>query len=815
MEDEKSVQGCLIEIDYVIEGEATTIRMTIKGADGKAYAVFDRSFRPYFYIAPNKGLSSDEVLAHEIVENGKVVKAEGVEAVEKRLFGEMKKTFKVYLKNAGMVPKFSGSLSKYGTTYENDIPFAKRYLVDKGIVPLRTYNFRLSENGESYGLIGFESGDFKEIELNSMCFDIETYNPVGMPRPDKDAIVMLSYSYVSGGKKGLGVITFKEVKDEKYRDVVKVAKDEKGMLTEFVRLLDELNIDIISGYNSTNFDIKYMMERANAIGFELTMSRFRGSERIESHGMVNRVKLAGRVHLDVYQIVRFVALVGAQESILKLGSYTLKNVYEAISKTKKTSIDRNDIYKMWVGSEKELEELVEYNLSDSVALQKVYDTLVPITMEITRTTGNTLSEVAVSTTSQLVEFMMMQVSQGFGEMIPNKPDDVEIKRRTAVPYEGAYVKTPEPGVYDNIGVFDFRGLYPSIIISHNIDPSSICTDCKDYFESPLGVKFNKEGKYISPVILKMLIEQRASVKKAYKKDPGNISLGARSQALKIIANSFYGYLGYPRARWYSRDAASSVTAYGRQYIQDTIARSDEAGLKVLYSDTDSIVVLLNDKTKEDALDFIKKVNASLPEFMELELEDFYSRGVFVGRKGDKEGDGKGAKKKYALLSQSGYIKIRGFELVRRDWSRIAQDTQRKVLETILKEGKPEVAVEIVKDVVKRLREGKVPLSELSISTKLSKKLSSYDIKSPEVSAAKKAIEAGFKSRNEVEHSVINYVVGKAGNSVSDKAVMVGMAKDYDADYYIDHQVIPATMRILKELNFKEEELKGLGKQNKL
>jgi DNA polymerase elongation subunit (family B) len=157
-----------------------------------------------------------------------------------------------------------------------------------------------------------------------------------------------------------------------------------------------------------------------------------------------------------------------------------------------------------------------------------------------------------------------------------------------------------------------------------------------------------------------------------------------SHALKIPSNSFFGYLGYPRSRWYSRECAGSITAYARQYIKEVINEAEKSKFDVIYGDTDSAVIRLGDRTKEDALKFMKDFNSKLPEAMELELEDFYVRGVFVGKKqGNKES--LGAKKKYALITESGRIKIRGFELVRRDWSKIARETQRKVLETILKE----------------------------------------------------------------------------------------------------------------------------------
>jgi DNA polymerase I len=237
--------------------------------------------------------------------------------------------------------------------------------------------------------------------------------------------------------------------------------------------------------------------------------------------------------------------------------------------------------------------------------------------------------------------------------------------------------------------------------------------------------------------------------------------------------------------------------------------ADAKGLKVIYGDTDSLIALMEQNSKEDALSFMKTYNASLPSPMELELEDFYNRGVFVGTKG---GSGAGAKKKYALISESGRIKIRGVELVRRDWSRVSRDAQRAVLETILKEGDPKKASDIVKETIRRLRAGEVPLSDVVVSTQLRKSIEGYDVKSPEVSAAKKAVQEGFKTKDEVENNIIGYIITKHGNTISDKARLEGMAKDYDPEYYINHQVIPATMKILKELGFEEDELKGMGKQ---
>ena len=803
------IEGIILDIDYLIRDAAGIIRVTVKGNDGRAYECFDPEFKPYFYLEKNTNLKNDFILSKisaSLQGSGNAT----VENVKKRVAGAEKELMKIITNNPLDIPKLNSTAVAYGKTYEYDIPFAKRYMIDKDLAPITNYFFELYDDKGRILIKSIKPSGGKSIpELNTMWFDIEVYNPLGVPRASSDPVIMISFSYKSHGKEGSSVMTYKKVE----RDFVTTLKNESEMISAFMKKVEELDIDIISGYNSANFDIKYLIDRSKKLGMRFSIGRFEGETRLEKHGLLERVKIPGRVHIDMYNVVKFISIVGASESILKLNSHTLKNVYEAITGDTKTNVDKISIFKLWDGTAEELDKLAVYNLSDSKALQKVYETFAPITIELSRVTGDVLSDTAVSTTGQLVDYLLMRNAYRAGEIVPNKPDEREIERRMRAPIEGAYVKTPDPGVYDRLVIFDFRGLYPSIIISYNIDPATVCTDCLDYYESPLGTRFDKTRKGIMPLILKYLVEQRKEIKKQYKKNMDDVFLGARSSALKILSNSFYGYLGYARSRWYSRECAGSVTAYGRQYIRDTIAAAEKEGFRVLYGDTDSVVLLLGDKTKEETLTFLKSFNEKLPEDMELELEDFYTRGVFVGKK--VKGGEAGAKKKYALISESGRIKIRGFELVRRDWSKIARETQRKVLETILKEGSPNHAADIVKNVIKELKEGKMKLSELAISTQLRKSIGNYDSTSPELEAAKKAVKKGLKRKDEVEHAVISYIITKHGSSISDKAELEEFAKDYDPDYYINNQVIPATMKILRELNFDEEELKGIGSQKKL
>ncbi|MDY6777398.1 MAG: DNA polymerase domain-containing protein, partial [Candidatus Nanohaloarchaea archaeon] len=276
----------------------------------------------------------------------------------------------------------------------------------------------------------------------------------------------------------------------------------------------------------------------------------------------------------------------------------------------------------------------------------------------------------------------------------------------------------------------------------------------------------------------------------------------RQYALKTLSNAFYGYLGYSSARWYSRPCAEATTYLGREYIHETIDIAEEMGLEVVYGDTDS-VFLKGEDVAVKADEFQERVNSHLPEFMELELEGNFVRGLFTYTE-----SGQGAKKKYALLGEDGSVKITGFEQVRRDWSRIAKQTQEEVIRKVL-ENDVEGAVEAVKKTIQRLQDGEVPVEDLKIYTGMTKKPENYDTKAPHVEAAKRAIERGVEIS---PGDTVDYVVTAGGGSISDRAELTRFADSYDASYYIDNQVIPVSLRVLKVFGYTKEQLRGEGKQ---
>lgn len=788
-----------IDAGYTVKKGKTYVSLLLKGKKTvKLYYQYD----PYFIVDAPAERAKELVSIKAARKNGEVTAPLRAEETEKKVGLEKKRVLKLYCREPSDVPLLKAKVPY--PCYEHNIPFARRFIYDLQLCPLYVLSYE-REGRRIRRILGVKQG---EPKLSVMSFDIETYNPMGAPREGKDPVIMISYC---GRRKG--VLTSKKSS----RKFVETLPGEKEVIDRFSGEVQDEDPDVLAGYNSSNFDLPYLKARAGITGARLRLGRFGEDIKLIKKGLSTGARLNGRVHFDLFPVVKFFGILG----IIKAQSFTLDAVAEDVLGAKKVKMKKEDIWQLW--DKGDIDHLCDYSMVDSELALSLAERFLTLLMELSSVAKMPLFETSLSTSGQLVENLLMYHASEKGGLIPSRPGGDTIAERMNAPIQGAFVKLPEPGIYENVAVLDFRGLYPSIIVSYNIDPGTLIQQSGGRqpetgndapgrcFISPTGAVFSKKETGLIPFVLDYLIDKRMEIKKAVKKldKSGDeyARMNARSNALKILANSFYGYMGYARSRWYSRPCAESVTAWGRKHIMETIEAAERRGFTVLYSDTDSVFLLY--KNRQDVLDFMNEVNRTLPEKMELELEGFYPRGVFVSK---RSGEGRGAKKKYALLGEDGRIKIRGFELVRRDWSKIAKETQRNVLEAILKEGSKEKAVKIVRETVARLQEGKVPLEMLAISTQLSRSPGSYEVASPELSAAKKMLRAGIPVE---KGSLIFYVVCKNGKTISEKAEPLELAKDYDADYYINNQVLPAVMKIMKELGYDEYSMKFGGKQKSL
>jgi len=786
----------LLDLDYIEEeterGMEATVRLWGKNGEGKSVVAWDRAFDPYFYYVPG-----DFPLAKERLEGVDEPRIKGVEEAEKILGKEEVKALRVYGSRPSDLPKLRDKLKGEGFDgerfYEYGMSFYRQYVVSKGLLPASWVLVKGKEVEKEGFDLAFEAGEVQALEgeeeapLKTLAFDLETYES-----QEGRGIIMLS---LAGDKKGYRkVLTYK---GEGYGDEVEVVGGEKELLQRFLEIVEEEDPDILLTYNGDGYDFRVLRERAEELGVELTMGR--GGSRLEfaRRGRVSSARLGGRVHIDLFSFVNL-ALAGHLETEV----LTLDAVAAELLGERKIEMEMEEMLEKW-RREEDLGKLARYSLKDSGITCRLGEQLLPQIYALCNLTAQTPYDCSRMSYGQLVEWFLIKEAHG-ERIVPNRPKWKELqKRRELEPYKGGFVREPVVGMHENLAVLDFQSLYPSIIASYNIAPETVNCDCCKGGEVE-GVRLCREKRGFIPSLLRGLIEERSRIKEKLEgvEEPlEHRTLDNRQYALKILANSTYGYFGYVGARWYCRDCARVTSALGREWIKKVMGMAEEEGFRVIYGDTDSLII-----KDGEPRSFLEKVNSQLPGIMNLEMEGRFARGLFV-----REKKGRGAKKRYALLDGKGGMKVRGFETVRRDWCSLAKRAQREILYILLSENSVPRATRHARRVIERLESKDVSLRDLIIYTSLTKAPGDYETTSPHVSAARKLEEKG---RVVKPGSVIMYVVVEGKGSISERALPVEFAtiEEVDSEYYIENQIVPAALRVLGVMGVDERELRGGGTQ---
>ncbi|WP_297070969.1 DNA polymerase domain-containing protein [Thermococcus sp.] len=540
----------ILDTDYFTEDGKPVIRI-FKKENGEFRIDYDRDFEPYIYALLKDDSAIEGVKKITAERHGSLVRVKRAEKVGKKFLGRPIEVWKLYFTHPQDVPAIRDRIRKHPAVvdiYEYDIPFAKRYLIDRNLVPME--------------------GD---EELKLLAFDIETFYHEG-DEFGSGPVLMISYADEEGAR----VITWKRV-DLPYVDVVST---EKEMIKRFLRVVKEKDPDVLITYNGDNFDFAYLKKRCEKLGINFVLGRDGTEPRIQRMGDRFAVEVKGRVHFDLYPVIRHT---------VNLPTYTLEAVYEAIFGKPKEKVYAEEIAASWESGEG-LERVVRYSMEDAKVTFELGREFLPMEAQLSRLVGQGLWDVSRSSTGNLVEWFLLRAAYRRNELAPNKPSGRELERRRGG-YAGGYVKEPEKGLWENIAYLDYKALYPSIIITHNVSPDTLNREgCREYNQAPqVGHRFCKDFPGFIPSLLGNLLDERQKIKKRMKATIDPIEkklLDYRQRAIKILANSYYGYYGYAKARWYCRECAESVTAWGRQYIEMSIREIEEKfGFKVLYADS--------------------------------------------------------------------------------------------------------------------------------------------------------------------------------------------------------------------------------------
>jgi len=811
-----------LDYDYFDYKGKNYIKLIGRTDKGKRVCVID-SFEPYFYAildnkTSNKKLKElkNKIEKIKIKSASRLTKIEKIELQEKNFLSKPVKALKIYLTNFKDAHPVADKLGfpEIIARRGYDLNLISLYISDKKISPLNWYKVAgeiLNNSQEFSGIDASLDIDLiikaesikpltseKKFIPKILAFDIEVDNvEIG-----KGEILMISL--VSDNLKK--VLTWKTCSS--YPNYVETHNSEADMLEAFIKYIKQQDPDILTGYFSDGFDLPYLRARAEKNQIKLSLG-LDNKQPTFARGKIPSAKISGIIHIDLFRFIQT-----AYSQYLQSETLSLNEVASELLGERKTSFEIKHSSKI---KEHEWKDYFKYNLQDSNLTYKLANKIYPDLAEFSKIIQEPLYQINRLGMSQLVESYILHNLSKFNEIPEKRPIYDEISsRRARGKYEGAFVLQPKPGLYDNIAFFDFTSMYASVIVSFNLSLSTLTTNKKNSNLAILELGKKKEKIYFSKkpgfftLMLKEIVEKRKKYKTEYKKNPSPITK-ARSNAYKLLANASYGYQGFFGARYYCIEAAAATAYFARKFIKKVIDKTNKSGFSVIYADTDGFAFSLNKNTKKQTLKFLEKLNSELPGIMHLELEDFYKRGIWVTTRSGKFG----AKKKYALITESNNLKIRGFETVRRDWCNLAREVQNNILKFILEDGNSKKAVEYLKKIINQLKKRQIDKKQLLIRTQLKKPISEYKSISPHVIAAKKIQEAGFPI--DIGMLVEYFIAETHGKKklVREKVKLPQEKGEYNISYYLNNQIIPAVENILEVFQVNIQEIISGKKQTTL
>ena len=594
----EKINAVILDIDYITHNDKPVIRIFAKeNHEGNVREIIalDDSFEPYVYILSSE-FNND--IEKELKEDFDIIK---IEKVNKKDFQVEKEFLKATFKHPQDVAKHREAIRTldYVTDIrEADIPFYRRYLIDNDIIPMDEVELSgtildsfetIKTDNKSLKIIKLDKSPKKIENTNQdfriLSFDLEVRNPKGMPDSKKDEIIMIGISSNFGIEK---VISTKNKVGDSNNSFIEQVSNEKEMIETFKKYVKDYNVDIIVGYNSDNFDFPYLKDRAKILDVDLDLGVDGSSLKFIRRGYANAAAIRGLIHVDLYLVMR---------RYMTLDRYTLERVYLELFDEEKIDVPGDKIWEYWDSDSDDLNRLFDYSLDDVIATIKIAEQILPLNLELTKIVGQPLFDLSRMATGQQAEWYLVKEAYKSNEVVPNKPAGLEFARRPD--NEGGYVKEPEKGLHENLVQFDFRSLYPSIIISKNISPDVMVSgdvgdDLDNYHISPEhNYKFKKEPQGFIPAVIGNVLNERLRIKTLMKETNDKTSrksYDVQQQALKRLANTMYGIYGFARFRWYSFECAQAITAWGREYIKDAMKKAEDYGFKTIYADTDGFYV---------------------------------------------------------------------------------------------------------------------------------------------------------------------------------------------------------------------------------
>ncbi len=769
------IRGYLLQATYRVQGGVPVVHLFGKTEAGETFLLRDTRQTPHFYIR-----SSALQRAHSRIPELHT------RASDRTDFSGAPMA-RVDVAVPGDAPAVRDRLHAHDIdTFEADVRFAYRFLIDRGIrngLEIRGEPTR----GDRVHWI-FDDATLAPAQVAAqpavLSFDIET---------DPSAQRLLAIALY--GPQCDEVLVVRN--DQPIPEQAIAYADERTLLRGFVDRVQALDPDVLTGWNVVDFDLAVLQRRAERLRVPLSLGRIDGAVHIraaQGYFGSGHATVPGRVVLDGMDLVR-----GA---FIRMEAYSLDTVARSVLGEGKTIEGGDRADAILDRYQNDMASFCEYARTDARLAYQIVDELdlVPLAFARSRLTGMTPDRVAAS----IASFDFLYLSE-LGKRRIVAPTVRAPAAGARVAQAGGQVFEPEPGIYNDVWVFDFKSLYPSIIRTFNIDPLGFVDlqqprTARDRERELIrldGVVGFKRDAAILPGMLDELFPAREQA----KRDGDAIA----SQAIKILMNSFYGVLGTPACRFYNAHIANAITGQGRHLLDWTRQWFESRGYRVLYGDTDSVFVLSGGQDPEAtgralAAELNRNVSSyvrstwDVDSRLELEFEKLYQQLYLPSMRGTSAG----ARKRYAGVVD-GRVEFVGMEVVRRDWTDLAKMVQRELFARLFGTESSDSVEDFLRRVVDDVRAGRMD-EQLVYRKGLRKPLAEYTANTPpHVAAARKSRSAPDR--------IVAYVVTESGPEPLDN-----ITAPLDREHYVQKQIRPVAEPVLSTMRLEFSRVIGDDRQ---
>uniref|UniRef100_A0A8D2IPF1 DNA polymerase n=1 Tax=Varanus komodoensis TaxID=61221 RepID=A0A8D2IPF1_VARKO len=866
------------------QGPVPVLRMFGVTLAGNSICCHIHGFAPYFYVPAPAGFQAEHLADFQRELNSAVIRdmrsnKDGLNQVvlavelcnKQSMYGYHGQHLIPFLKITMAMPRLiapakrlleqglrCGNLGVHHyQAYESNIDFEIRFMVDRDVVgcnwielPAGKYHLRQEqpvgesskENPPKTSLCQLEAdvawmdfishppeGEWQRIApLRVLSFDIECAGRKGIfPEPEKDPVIQIANMVLRQGEKDpfvRNVFTLQSCAPIVGSQVLCFQK-EADLLKAWAEFMRAVDPDIITGYNIQNFDLPYLITRAQTLKVHTfpILGRIPARKSVirdssfQSKQMGRRenkvINMEGRAQFDLLQVLL---------RDYKLRSYTLNAVSYHFLQEQKEDVQHSIITDLQNGTDQSRRRLAVYCLKDAYLPLRLLEKLMCVInyMEMARVTGVPLGYLLargqqIKVVSQLLRQAMKQ-----NLVMP------VVKSEGGEDYAGATVIEPQKGYYDvPIATLDFSSLYPSIMMAHNLCYTTLLQkgavehyglSAEQFIRTPTGDHFVKASvrKGLLPEILENLLAARKRAKEELKRETDPFKrqvLDGRQLALKVSANSVYGFTGAQVGKLPCLEISQSVTGFGRQMIEKTkqlveskytIANGYGADAKVVYGDTDSVMCRLGVPSVAEAMEVGREaatwVSSHFTPPIKLEFEKVYFPYLLIN------------KKRYAGLYFSSNpdthdkMDCKGIETVRRDNCPLVANLINTCLQKLLIDRDPTGAVAHAKEVISDLLCNRVDISQLVITKELTRTADEYAGRQAHVELAERMRRRDPGSApnlgDRVPYVIISAAKGVAAYMKSEDPIYVLENNlPIDTQYYLEQQLAKPLLRIFEPI----------------